>query len=147
MIFIKLTLQTNGKTVFVNAEKIIDLFIYEEGKGTAISLNLDSSYHVQETPEEIIKKIRAEEERQNALIELVSGEEISSNDVDLIDKLEGYIKDFRIEYTFDGYLKNSFRLYETTQGESFIRTCYPEINDCIKASFVYMDKYLKEGKY
>lgn len=93
MIFIKLTLQTNGKSVFVNAEKIIDLFVYEEGKGTAISLNLDVSYHVQESPEEIIEKIRAEEERQNTLIELVSGEPMEFNIPDMqkyLNEKEGF---------------------------------------------------------
>lgn len=144
MIFIKLTLKNDGKTVFVNAEKIVDLFENDDKKGTTLSFNGNEfCYNVKESPEEIMNLIKQEEERNFEVLELQEAEV----DRDLLDKLEGYLKDFIIKYNFKGDGMNDFKIKANDDIFEFQRTCYPEINDCIQASFRYMDNYLKHGKF
>ena len=53
MKFIKITLD-NGKKITINAEKIIDIFCFDE-KHTTISFSESYYYKVKETVEEILK--------------------------------------------------------------------------------------------
>jgi len=141
MIFIKLTLQ-DGREIWVNPARITDISKQIEKDGSMICSGGESGFNVTESPEEIISKIQ-----ENSLeLELIEGVEVSG--YDLPDKMEGYIKHFKIEYNFSDYGFNGFKLKANDgTGNGIIRTCYPEINDCINASFRFMDNYLKTGNF